>query len=876
MLSQSEIQELMEMGIDPSSVYINNQYALGGAATGDKYCPVGYTYDSANDVCINDSTGMADITVQPIVYKPDAPEPKVEGEGLDMVGAVDYSSTGAPMANDNRKSTVASPPPPPGAAPAPPKSIFDKTGDFLKKNKTTIAKVAKDVVKGGVGLMDYAQRLAGTANQQQSNANLAQQSIFSKPKGNEYYNYDFVGENDPLHALAEDGLAVRDITKNGTVPIEAEGGEFYLDTETGATVPINGPSHEQGGVKINAKDGSYILSDKVKIPGSLINSIIGVPKEKGNKMFTIADVLRKYPKQFDTKGDSEALDSPNIDFIRRNSHQINLQKKLNNLSKLLAYQQEVNGNHGEEEMEEMRDGGVIMAKVGAKATAEERAKKLKPYTDAVEKSSQEQTRAFNEWLSDRATKNPGALENVPNDPKYGPYAGLKYELKLDKTRYTKNVNPSYAISHYGLPAANPDGKSISYVMPYRSMPYRSLQEGNLTNAATAYGSIDIDPASKDMEDFYRRHPWAKDPKYDLSTPDGVRALATEMDTRMKQAGGKGFVITKKADGTYDGKFGEEMWSVPAISPDGPPPPGEATRYSCKEGNCGPDPNGPYSSLEECNKNCSQSNVTTKFSCIDGECIQDANGTYTSKEACQTECSPGKTNKRTNLGLGNMFGMLQGPPTTNYAATFQAEQMDPRLVSYRSAKNDAAAAQAAMLQGLPSDPANMFGRAASTYADYAKQMGAITEQENNQNAQILNQADQFNMQSRMQANQMQQQANLALSQANAQDAAARDTQAQVNYNAALKNRALEQQYFNTLDFADKTMLKDFTPVYENGVIVGFNKNTPTTFGRTQNIQGTASTYAGTLSTDDNDQNDANKEKKKRMGGKNQIKKRKLIY
>jgi hypothetical protein len=227
----------------------------------------------------------------------------------------------------------------------------------------------------------------------------------------------------------------------------------------------------------------------------------------------------------------------------------------------------------------------------------------------------------------------------------------------------------------------------------------------------------------------------------------------------------------------------------------------------------------------------------------------------------------------------MFGMLQGPPTTNYAASFQAEQMDPRLVSYRSAKNDAAATQAALLQALPTDPANSFGRAASVYGDYMKQMGQITEAENNQNAQILNQADQFNIQSRAQANQMQQQANQMLSQANAQDAAARDTQAQVNYNQGLKNRALEQQYFNTLDFADKTMLKDFTPVYENGVVVGFQKNTPTTFGRTANIQSTANTYSGTLSSDDNDANDPNKKStttKKKFGGKNQLKKRKLIY
>ena len=70
MLSQSEIQELMEMGIDPSSVYINNQYQSGGAVE-DKYCPPGFTYDSTNDVCINDATGMADIMVQPIVSKPE-------------------------------------------------------------------------------------------------------------------------------------------------------------------------------------------------------------------------------------------------------------------------------------------------------------------------------------------------------------------------------------------------------------------------------------------------------------------------------------------------------------------------------------------------------------------------------------------------------------------------------------------------------------------------------------------------------------------------------------------------------------------------------------------------------------------------------------
>ena len=197
--------------------------------------------------------------------------------------------------------------------------------------------------------VSYASGLNDAANNQEQ-FRMANQSAF-REAGNtkEYYNNDFIGENDPLYFLnSEDGARVESqhMYAPGGVPIEAEGGEFYLDPSTGATLPIHGPSHEKGGVKMVAEAGSYIMSDNVKIPGSYVNDMLKKNVLPPKKQYTISDVIRQFPQHFDTKGDAEKLNDRSLDPIAKNSFEMNMKKKLANVSKLLAYQQAMNGGDG--------------------------------------------------------------------------------------------------------------------------------------------------------------------------------------------------------------------------------------------------------------------------------------------------------------------------------------------------------------------------------------------------------------------------------------------------------------------------------------------------------------------------------------------------
>jgi hypothetical protein len=115
-------------------------------------------------------------------------------------------------------------------------------------------------------------------------------------------NYDMSAA---IYAEAGAAVQTQNVSKSGNVPIEAEGGEFYFDPNSMATIPISGPKHEQGGVPFNAEDGAFIFSDSQKISGKMVNEIIGSDKLKDKKQYTISDVIRTLPDFFDTKKEAE-------------------------------------------------------------------------------------------------------------------------------------------------------------------------------------------------------------------------------------------------------------------------------------------------------------------------------------------------------------------------------------------------------------------------------------------------------------------------------------------------------------------------------------------------------------------------------------------
>lgn len=241
---------------------------------------------------------------------------------------------------------------------------ISKAGTNLLKSNPGLGKglnIAKSVIKGGINTLAGLSKYDAAAQTQRQNAQAQQQTPFRTDNGVEKRKFDFQGQNDPMFALAaelgakvvntEERRTNKNFANNG-VAIEAEGGEFYLDPADGATIPIKGPSHDEGGVKFVAEEGSYIISDHIKIPGEILNSIIGKPVMKEKESITFAEAIRKFPKFFDTKNDVENLNNKKLDPIAQNTFRVNLKNKLENLSKLIAYQQEQNNNHGEEGSEE--------------------------------------------------------------------------------------------------------------------------------------------------------------------------------------------------------------------------------------------------------------------------------------------------------------------------------------------------------------------------------------------------------------------------------------------------------------------------------------------------------------------------------------------
>jgi len=106
-----------------------------------------------------------------------------------------------------------------------------------------------------------------------------------------------------------------------------------------------------------------------------------------------------------------------------------------------------------------------------------------------------------------------------------------------------------------------------------------------------------------------------------------------------------------------------------------------------------------------------------------------------------------------------------------------------------------------------DPATMSARQASLYGEAAKNIGAITEQENNTNAQILNQAKAQNAQIANQTNAMQQAANRQYVTENAQDLAALDADRYKKLNDLYQAQQKVNQYNKTLSFIDQNMAKN---------------------------------------------------------------------
>jgi hypothetical protein len=254
-------------------------------------------------------------------------------------------------------------------------------------------------------------------------------------------NYDMSAA---IYAEAGAVVNTQDISGKGEVPIEAEGGEFYFDPNSMATIPIQGPSHEKGGVKFNAAEGSFIFSDSEKISGKMVNEIVGSKKLSDKKEYTISDVIRALPDFFDTKKEAEQLTKTTNDTIRNASLKHNMQKKADNLSLLLSYQQKKNGNHGEEDEQQMMQEeqpmarrGMMVFDPGGEVTDQLQKDKKGRVIINGKPIGKEDFAKVKATPQQQALHARNLLEAAKSGKKYyipkeGPYAGLPFDISKEK------------------------------------------------------------------------------------------------------------------------------------------------------------------------------------------------------------------------------------------------------------------------------------------------------------------------------------------------------------------------------------------------------------------------------------------------------------
>lgn len=992
-LTEQEILELLEMGINPSSVVS--------------------AYDEANfGTFVDNTVGKVKnfFTGTPAV-NPAAPSQGGTAFNLPSGSGSSVFNTGAPLQvqrpTQPTQYTMTASGAPNVSTPTGTPSLmqrlssgvergFDKLEDKYKDKivdkdgKPQAFKFLDKPMQGLMAGVSYGAGMNQAAQVQQQNR-MANQSPF-REAGNtkEYYDHDFVGENDPLYFLnSEDGAKAEPMYAPGGVPIEAEGGEFYLDPSTGATLPIQGPSHEEGGVKMVAEAGSYIMSDNVKIPGSYVNDMLKKNVLPPKKQYTISDVIRQFPQHFDTKNDAERLNDRSLDPIAKNSFEMNMRKKLANVSKLLAYQQQMNGGHGEKQGPEAKYGMEING--GAPLSFDYRPDELRvkdmmqmqqmPTAAKGTKNTPPKFKTKEEadaYYKQHAPTNPQQRElfhkeleaAIKRGDKRFTFSGnnLPYEAKEDPNYNTgrmkgagnnilemsgKTLTPEQYNAYYGI---NPSSQellisprgfgaigSFENTLGTSDASGKPIGMGQKDDYALTGGTtnpqiynqindfvtktVGIDTWNK-MPDELKTQMYSFAFNHGIDTPQKQQHLLSGLAQAVGQStpgsttpaglayrqglsSDEALKIIKGANladenilNNYINVLGDQYGTLAQSQPEAYRATmagrardihrlygeGKGSTQAEKIGNEYLYPDEGVQSTIRSIQNTGKAgydainmgdqkfrddfkrrhpDVWQKYG-MDNWKAEDflneskvlplqkdlnAKGFHikedgkwgsetfqvpgvkgntptvdkmtlpTTPETPETpgdKPKPGKPYQE-RLPFGQYMGLLPSPRTQNYLPEYRTERYEPNLVSLRSAKNDQVAAMNSMLQQQGMNPATMSARQASLYGDAAKNIGAITEQENNTNAQILNQAKAQNAQTANQIQGMQQQANHQYVVENAQDLAALDADRYQKLSDLYGAQQKVNQYNKTLKFIDDNMAKNMNMTVDNEGNVKVTRN-----------------------------------------------------
>jgi hypothetical protein len=645
---------------------------------------------------------------------------------------------------------------------------------------------------------------------------------------------------------AEAGAAVQtqNVNKSGNVPIEAEGGEFYFDPNSMATIPISGPKHEQGGVPFNAEDGAFIFSDSQKISGKMVNEIIGSDKLKDKKQYTISDVIRNLPDFFDTKKESEELTKTTNDKIRNTSLKRNIEKKANNLAMLLAYQQKKNGNHGEEVEQEQMNNEVPMADPGMAVTENATPTSTFKTTNTLEKNKKGQFVVNGKVITKEAAQE-----------------ALKRATKEESAQHARDViEAAKSGNKFYIPEKGPwAGIPIDISQEAMTGP-KSRQAQGVKELFTPYGSVD--DATKAAADF-------------TANSQGKRQYRTEGAPSWFVGGITPDLVEKKFGGreallkqlSLDPKnYGADIWNDPKFKTDFTkafetkyvpqakwrPVLGDDHVFGLDYYDFYKEPDKSTSTFtEEKKKEEEQKNIipTPPEQNIPGELYEESLTPY---------------------DYGRYFSDVATVVPEEYLQQTTPRYKPLNLLTAREQINEAArTAAAASLSGTGVESVDA-ARQAAVAASLAGQAGKATENVQNLNRGIVDDYFQYNNAQFLNAQQANEAAKADFVQRSMQNQqAAQETRRQAQEDFAEKSRDVSQ--FNTgMRFAENIYSPQYsTFVGEDGKmpIVG-RDGTEYRFSPSQLIFGNLANYA-------TPQVETKTTKKKKQGGKVKSKSRKLI-
>lgn len=165
------------------------------------------------------------------------------------------------------------------------------------------------------------------------------------------------GYFDKLRSMQKGGM--QQMYENPVNPnVEVENKEV-IKTPKGEAFKVTGPTHAEGGINMSLPQNSIVFSEHLKAPKEITERFLG--KMKSNKKMSFADIANKYT----TDKDIKVLEDPNADKYAKATAEINLAMKNEKLNSIFEAQEMFKNAAGLDKVE-YSDSSKEVAKNGLK------------------------------------------------------------------------------------------------------------------------------------------------------------------------------------------------------------------------------------------------------------------------------------------------------------------------------------------------------------------------------------------------------------------------------------------------------------------------------------------------------------------------------